>query len=117
MSSDRIPCCVPFCRRTRRDDGSFSEWICGKHWALVSRKAKLMKRRSEAAYDAAKLECEEISSEGDEFARTQGGGIAVSQEIIDRLRVAAAKHQRKWAQAGRAWDRCKRQAIERSGGI
>lgn len=31
---DRIGCCVPFCRRTRANPG-FTEWICGKHWAVI----------------------------------------------------------------------------------
>lgn len=113
--TERISCCVPFCRRTTRNDGTFSEWICGKHWRLVSRKAKLFKRRCEAAYETAKAECEEISREGDEFARTHNGGIA--QEIIDRFGVAADLRHRKWRQACRAWDRCKAAAIEASAGL
>lgn len=42
---DRIPCLVPHCRRgTRRfPDGEF---ICGKHWPLVSRKLKLLMRKA-----------------------------------------------------------------------
>lgn len=28
-------CLVPFCRRTRRDDGRYVEWICGQHWRLA----------------------------------------------------------------------------------
>lgn len=53
---DRIPCCVPFCRRTvsaRR----FAEiveppddcWICGSHWSAVPARAKAVKRRSKRA--------------------------------------------------------------------
>jgi hypothetical protein len=37
VNADRLPCCVPHCRRTRRADGTFSEWICGKHWLATSR--------------------------------------------------------------------------------
>jgi hypothetical protein len=33
----RMLCLVPFCRRTRKDDGRFDEWICGKHWTLTPR--------------------------------------------------------------------------------
>ncbi|KAB0269007.1 hypothetical protein FEZ63_02555 [Microvirga brassicacearum] len=33
--SDRISCCVPFCRRTRKNDLGFLEWICGDHWRGV----------------------------------------------------------------------------------
>jgi hypothetical protein len=32
--SERITCCIPFCRRTRANPG-FSEWICGDHWRAV----------------------------------------------------------------------------------
>ncbi len=34
MTSARIQCCIPFCRRTRINPG-FSEWICGDHWRNV----------------------------------------------------------------------------------
>ena len=34
--SERIGCCVPFCRRTRLNPG-FNEWICGKHWAVIAK--------------------------------------------------------------------------------
>lgn len=41
---DRLHCIVPFCRRTFKRTGRFSEWICGPHWRLVSRAAKLAHR-------------------------------------------------------------------------
>lgn len=34
----RQRCVVPFCRRTRQDDGRFGEWCCGRHWCAVPRK-------------------------------------------------------------------------------
>jgi hypothetical protein len=45
----RIKCCVPFCnasRGDRKDDPvrPGMEWICSKHWQLVSRELK--RRRS-----------------------------------------------------------------------
>lgn len=48
--SKRIACCVPFCRRTASADRfpGADEWICEKHWPLVPRKVKLLKRRVEA---------------------------------------------------------------------
>lgn len=38
MSADRIPCCVPFCRRTvaRLRFPDAQEIICGKHYRLAS---------------------------------------------------------------------------------
>lgn len=49
--SDRITCCVPFCRGTRglrkADAGIMpEEWICSKHWKLVP--ARLKRLRSAA---------------------------------------------------------------------
>jgi hypothetical protein len=35
MNHDRIGCCVPFCRRTRKNELGFSEWICGDHWREI----------------------------------------------------------------------------------
>jgi hypothetical protein len=32
----RLGCCVPFCRRTTAR-AEFDEWICGKHWQMVSK--------------------------------------------------------------------------------
>lgn len=47
QAPDRIVCCVPFCRRTTRNDKGYSEWICGKHWPLVPRHLKRRKRQAE----------------------------------------------------------------------
>lgn len=58
----RIPCCVPFCRRTSKDDGiDGQEVICGKHYraankTLRRRYAKL-RRRVEAAMDRSPESC------------------------------------------------------------
>jgi hypothetical protein len=44
MSADRIPCCVPFCRRTAPRTGKFdrcTKIICGKHWRLARRSRRL----------------------------------------------------------------------------
>jgi len=37
MTAARITCCVPFCRRTTRNDEAFVEWICGDHWKLADK--------------------------------------------------------------------------------
>lgn len=37
MASDRIPCIIPFCRRTH-PPADFDEWICSKHWAVTDRR-------------------------------------------------------------------------------
>lgn len=46
----RITCCVPYCRRTYRNDEGFAEWICGDHWRAVPKDqrrawARLRRRR------------------------------------------------------------------------
>lgn len=35
---DRIPCVVPFCRRTIKRQENFHEYICANHWRYVPRK-------------------------------------------------------------------------------
>jgi len=34
MTQNRIRCCVPYCRRTRKADDAH-EWICQQHWSDV----------------------------------------------------------------------------------
>lgn len=64
--TDRITCCIPFCRHTRgnrkgqRPIADGNEWICGEHWRLVStvikrRRAKL-KRYRKRLYPGPKVE-------------------------------------------------------------
>ena len=40
--AERIPCSVPFCRRTRFNDGTFSEWVCADHWRAVPKRYRLL---------------------------------------------------------------------------
>ena len=44
--TDRLPCCVPFCRRTTAA-GRFDEWLCAKHRPLVSARLKARKRKAQ----------------------------------------------------------------------
>lgn len=45
----RLPCEVPHCRRTVKDEGKFTAWICGKHWGATPktwrRRRALFRRR------------------------------------------------------------------------
>ena len=87
--SERLLCCVPFCKRTRGDRKGDPltrgmEWLCQDHWPLVP--ARLKKRR-------AKLR--KMKKRTDDPAR------------ISRIDEADA----------RAWADCKRNAIERAVGI
>ncbi|GAA3849434.1 hypothetical protein AFIC_001017 [[Pseudomonas] carboxydohydrogena] len=96
----RIACCVPFCRRTCRNDGGFAEWICGKHWAAVS---KTTKRRRRLA-DRAKARAFRRSDQ----QYLEQGGLTESQ--LNRA-LAAGELSRA------LWRRCKREATERAMGI
>lgn len=40
MAAVRIACCVPFCRRTLRNDEGFQEWICSRHWQATDKKLR-----------------------------------------------------------------------------
>lgn len=96
----RIACCVPFCRRTLRNDRGFAEWICGKHWAAVR---KVTKRRRRIAERAAARASERF----DKLYQEQGGFYEPQfQRIQVANRLAAA-----------LWERCKTEAIERAAGI
>lgn len=87
MGNDRIPCCIPFCKRTgsRAKFPNCSEFMCGKHYQLGSR--TLRRRR-------AKLRRRMLRTRGD---------------TRDAQRLSALD----W----RLWDRIKAQAIERAAGI
>ena len=88
---DRVRCCVPFCRRTKKASPDLvlteagvidfeAEWICPNHWPAVPAQSRrlhgLAKRR----------------------AKKRG--------TIRAIRLGS-----------RLWERCKRQAIEAAGGI
>jgi len=94
--TDRISCCVPFCRRTFRKLDHV-EVVCGKHWRLVSpvlrrRKAKLYRMYRKRFGDKGYWEFPPGSEKRIEAIR------------LDRL-------------CGEIWKRCRNQAIERAGGI
>ena len=58
MPLDRIACCVPGCRRTRKLEGALEWpddlWICQKHWAAVPVDMKTVKRRARNGLKLAK---------------------------------------------------------------
>jgi hypothetical protein len=88
--SDRIPCCVPFCRRTASlakfpDAG---EIICGKHYRLSS---AVLRRR----FRKIRRRIERGPLKGDTMA---------TLERLERLDLAL-------------WTRIKAQAIERAAGL
>lgn len=107
MPVDRIPCVVPFCRRSKKATLGVTyftdtpEWICGDHWRLVPKKARDVKNRSAR-----------------ELRREIGRNPLVAEYwkmppgSPERLKAV-----RLWRVHDRIWNRCKRIAIERAGGI
>lgn len=89
----RLACCVPFCRRTFRNDKNQTPWpegsevICGKHWRLIDRDRR---RR----YDKLKRL----------FKNKRG---TLQGKLADYI------HER----LGREWERLKTVAIEAAAGI
>lgn len=101
---DRIPCVVPFCRRTAKrlpDDGPDAEIICGKHYRLADQRlrkaASLARRRGKRFYEKYK-------------AAHETGQI----EVADELYLQCERHYRIH---NRLWRRIKSQAIEAAAGI
>lgn len=99
----RLPCCVPFCRRTIAAEkiAPNTEWICGRHWPLVSRKLK-------AEYRLAKRRARRILARRPiyrEYWKLPPGSP-------ERLRAVSM-----WRRLEAIWERCKAQAIERAAGL
>lgn len=113
--TDRIHCCVPFCENSRPNDNSYPEWICAEHYRAVPRRLRAFKARVQKAYDTAKVQCEAIRQENDDYAREHPG--RAHMDIVTRLSVVSRRRQRKQAQLLRTWERCKVAAIEAAGGI
>lgn len=96
----RIACCVPFCRRTLRNDRGFAEWICGKHWAAVR---KVTKRRRRIAERAAERACARLDA------------LYIECGFFNEAQLTRIRAARRLSAA--LWDRCKTEAIERAAGI
>lgn len=45
----RIGCCIGGCRRSWKDDGSYAEIICGRHWKMASSLLRNRSKRLRAA--------------------------------------------------------------------
>ena len=96
---DRLKCCVPFCRRTTKQD--CGEWICGPHWRAVPRAAR-------ADLFAAKRELRKMLLAvpmAREYWKLSPGSPG-------RLRAVRA-----WRAHDGAWEACKKSAVENAFGI
>lgn len=96
----RLACCVPFCRRSVKV-GEYNEWVCGKHWPLVSRSTKAEWRTVRKRVRAVTKRKPEYR----EYWRLPPGSPA---------RLSAVSMWRRYDQV---WNRCKQEAIERAAGI
>lgn len=98
MTAPRLCCAVPFCRSTTGKP--YSEWVCAKHWRLVPKKVKAFRRRADAAGKRA----------GERRDALTGMDDHRYADAMLALFKARSRQQR-------AWERCKRAAIERGMGI
>jgi hypothetical protein len=52
--TDRIGCCIPFCRHTRKNPGRdgicASEWLCRDHWIMLPKARRRVYGRVKKAY-------------------------------------------------------------------
>jgi len=100
--TDRIPCCVPFCKRTAprsRHPSPDAEIICGKCWRRSVSQALRARRRA-------------LRQRGKRIHRLiYKFGLQGDEAACARL---WAPLDRAWA---RNWEACKKAAIEAAGGI
>lgn len=94
MKPDRVPCCVPHCGRTCRK-GEYIEFLCSKHWPLVSPFLRGEKFATERVW------------------RRLFAGLDPDEMSHDRK----AQRDRAYNSMTAAWAACKRAAIERAGGL
>jgi len=99
----RVPCVVPFCKRTgpqKWNDHEYTEIICGDHWRMISMETRKNKLSAYRKYFATCRDLEVIEAKND--------GLTTEQiELYNSVR----------AEAETSWLKCKAQAIERAGGI
>lgn len=102
MKPGRVPCVVPFCKRTCSADKGWAEFICQTHWPMVSKQTKRRRRLADKASARADMRFNQT-------CMRRGVSQWTSSE---EARIEAA---RRLARA--LWERCKREAIERALGI
>lgn len=76
---DRIPCCIPFCRRTaaRTKFPKSTEYICGIHW----RAADSDKRRE---YRKIRKKNEQHTGSADDFEKWLSLWLVIKSQCIER---------------------------------
>lgn len=100
VDPNRVPCCVPHCRRTRKPGGG-QFWICGIHWRFVPMAVKaeyrLVRKRTLRILDR--------RPQYRDYWKLPPGSP-------QRLRAHAM-----WMRVDQVLEKCKRAAIERAMGI
>ncbi len=99
IKNDRIPCCVPYCRRTaaREKFPGCTEIICGKHARMAPRTIRLRYRKLFRRYRKNLGGMEYWEHPAGSLLRIEGVRLA---RILDRL-----------------WERYKAAAIQAAAGI
>lgn len=96
----RTPCSVPFCGRTIAAEkiAPHTDWVCSKHWALVSR---TLKRQ----YRVARRRARKVLRHRPEYAKywLLPPGSPGRLSAVDM-----------WARLYGCWKRCKTDAIEKA---
>lgn len=109
VPANRIPCCVPFCRRTA--PGSDGEIICGSHWRLIPKvRRRAFRRASKRMVTAIEVGAMRTTAPGECGIRIGGIWRTFDDAGWDELHRAKRSM---W----RLWGRIKRDAIERAAGL
>jgi hypothetical protein len=75
--SDRINCCVPHCRRTRKNVLGYAEWICPIHWRGIPRVRRQEHSRLKSEFRRGRIATENFRS--------------LENELWDSLKVTAVE--------------------------
>ncbi len=95
----RQSCCVPYCRRTCKP--FHHEWICAIHWRMVSREAK---RALRLTWRRARKVVARKPQYREYWTLPPGSPARLSAVAV-------------WRRCEQAFERCKREAIERAVGL
>jgi hypothetical protein len=110
----RICCCVPFCKRTVDPEKGFGEWLCQKHWMTVDkRQRRLLQGRHRQERNARAAMFDARVRARWHWQHHGKPDAALWRELVVTCEGYMAARERTL----RAWERCKRQAIERAAGL
>lgn len=107
---NRIPCCIPFCRRTASQERNpeSSQIICGKCWRRISMATRARYRQ------LARRQRRLLARFEREVVAHEQGRSYMTPERQDQWEMI---RQRLFDLMDRNWAQCRREAVERHGGI